>query len=107
MFENNLSLVETAWTKAHAPADAWILANGLGPVYLSYFGGLRPLNLRYYTDEAMLHARLDALAAAGEVVYVSGRTFGEAGLRAKLERYGLTPVAADGGLSLFRVQRAK
>lgn len=107
VFENNPALVETAWTKAHAPADAWILANGLGPVYLSYFGGLRPLNLRYYTDEAALHARLDALAAAGEVVYVSGRTFGEEGLRAKLERYGLKPVAADGGLSLFRVQRAK
>lgn len=106
-FENNPDLVEATWTKTSSPENAWVLANNRGAVYIPYFAGRRPVNLRYYTDEAMLHARLDALTKAGEVVYVSGRTLEEEGLRPKLERYGLKPAAASGGLSLFRVQRAK
>lgn len=104
---NNPDLVEAEWTKLAAPADAWILANGRGAVYIPYFTARRPVNLRYYTDERALHARLDALTGAGEVVYVSGRTMLEEGLRAKLERYGLEPVAASGGLTMHRVTRGK
>ncbi len=106
-FANNPDLVEAIWTKTSSPENAWILANGRGAVYTSYFAGRRPVNLRYYTDEAALHARLDALTKSGEVVYVSGRTLEEEGLRAKLERYGLQPVASAPALSMFRVGRAK
>ena len=84
-----------------------MLANGRGAVYIPYFAGRRPLNLRYFTEERALHAKLDELARAGQVVYASGRTLEEEGLRAKLERYGLTPVAAAGPLTMFRVQRLK
>lgn len=104
-FRNNPDLVEAMWTKKAAPADAWVLANGRGAVFIPYFAGLRPVNLRYYTEEAALRARLDALAAAGESVFVSGRTLQEEGLRAKLERYGLTPAASEAGLTLYRVRR--
>lgn len=102
---NNPDLVEAEWTARAAPSDAWILANGRGAVYIPYFTARRPVNLRYFADEAALHARLDALA--GESVFVSGRTLEEAGLRVKLERYGLEPAAQDGRLSLFRVRRAQ
>ncbi|MDP3540842.1 MAG: hypothetical protein Q8T11_00070 [Elusimicrobiota bacterium] len=102
---NNPDLVDAEWTARSAPSDAWILANGRGAVYIPYFTARRPVNLRYFADEAALHARLDALAP--EKVYVSGRTLEEAGLRVKLERYGLEPAAQDGRLSLFRVRRAQ
>lgn len=102
---NNPDLVEAEWTKAGAPPEAWVLANGRGAVYIPYFAGRRPLNLRYFTEEKALHAKLDELAKAGQVVYVSGRTLEEEGLRAKLERYGLHAAAADARLTMFQVQR--
>lgn len=104
-FANNPDLVEAEWTKMSSPPEAWVLANGRGAVYVPYFAGRRPVNLRYYTDEGALHARLDALTKAGEAVYVSGRTLEEEGLRAKLERYGLKPAASAPPLSMFRVTR--
>ena len=102
---NNPDLVEAEWTKTSAPPEAWVLANGRGAVYIPYFAGRRPVNLRYFTEEKSLHARLDQLVMAGESVYVSGRTLEEEGLRAKLERYGLKPAAAAGPLTMFRVSR--
>ncbi|MDD5301850.1 MAG: hypothetical protein PHS14_01970 [Elusimicrobia bacterium] len=104
---NNPDLVEAEWTKTSAPENAWILANGRGAVYIPYFAGRRPVNLRYLTDEKALHARLDELAKAGQAVYVSGRTLEEEGLRAKLERYGLKPAASIPALSMFRVARGE
>lgn len=104
---NNPDLVEAEWTKVSAPPEAWVLANGRGAVYIPYFAARRPVNLRYFTEEKALHARLDQLAKAGESVYVSGRTLEEEGLRAKLERYGLAPVAAAGPLTMFRVARGR
>jgi len=65
------------------------------------------VNLRYFTEERALRARLDELARAGQAVYVSGRTLEEDGLRAKLERYGLKPAAASGNLTMHLVQRFK
>ncbi len=102
---NNLDLVEAEWTKTSSPENAWILANNRGVVFVPYFAGRRPVNLRYCADEKVLHARLDALNKAGEVVYVSGRTLEEDGLRQKLERYGLKPAASAGPLMMFRVSR--
>ncbi len=106
-FSNNPDLVETEWTKISAPPEAWILANGRGVVYIPYFAGRRPVNLRYFTNEKDLHARLDLLSKSGESVYVSGRTLQEEGLRDKLSRYGLRPVVEKSGLSMFRVARGK
>lgn len=104
-FSNNPDLVEAEWTKTSTPPEAWVLANGRGAVYIPYFSGRRPVNLRYFTDEAALGARLDELAKADQKVFVSGRTLEEAGLRDKLERYGLKPAASAGVLTMFRVER--
>ncbi len=104
-FENNPDLVEAEWTKMSAPPEAWVLVNGRGVVYVPYFASRRPVDLRYLTDEAALRDRLDLLAKSGQSVYVSGRTLEEEGLRAKLERYGLKPVASAGPLAMFRVSK--
>lgn len=104
---NNPDLVEVRWTRASTPPSAWILTHNRGAVYIPYFASRRPLNVRYLADEKRLHARLDALNRAGEAAYVSGGTLGDADLRAKLERYGLKPVAADGDRSMFRAARGK
>ncbi|MCM2303686.1 MAG: hypothetical protein NDJ72_03235 [Elusimicrobia bacterium] len=104
---NNPDLVEAEWTKTSAPPEAWVLVNGRGAVYVPYFAGRRPVNLRYFTEERALRAKLDELTRAGQAVYVSGRTLEEEGLRAKLERYGLKPAAASGNLTMHLVQRFK
>lgn len=104
-FSNNPDLVEAEWTKTSSPPQAWILANGRGAVYIPYFAGRRPVNLRYFSDEKLLDSRLDELTKAGQSIYVSGRTLEEDGLRAKLERYGLKPSASAPALTMFRVAK--
>lgn len=105
-FANNPDLVEAEWTKVSTPVDAWVLANGRAAVYLPYFAARKPVNLRYYADEAVLRAKLDELTGSGQAVFVSGRAFLEAGLEDKLKRYGLKQTAAAGGLTMYRVTRA-
>ncbi len=104
---NNPDLVEAEWTKTSAPPEAWILAGGNSAVYVPYFAARRPINLRYYSDQSALFARLDALTKAGEAIYVSGRTLKDESLHARLARYGLKPAALSGNLSLFQVAREK
>ena len=106
-FSNNPDLVEATWTAMSSPPDAWILANGRGAVYIPYFAGRRPVNLRYLSDESVLDAKLDSLNKAGEKVFVTGLTLQEEGLRPKLERYGLKEVKTAPALSLYRVSRSK
>ena len=101
----NADLVETNWTAAHAPADAWVIATSRNAVYLPYFAGLKTVNLRYFGDEAALDARLDAIAAGGGSVYATDRTIEEMGLLAELASYGLEPAAAGDGLTLYRIAR--
>lgn len=102
---SNADLVEARWTGAHVPQDAWVLATSRGVIYLPYFMGLKPLNLRYLSDEAMLAGRLDALAKSGEAAYATERTLVHAGVREALGRYGLEDAAAGEGMKLYRVRR--
>lgn len=102
----NADLVESEWTAAHAPPDAWVVATSRGAVYLPYFAGLKTVNARYFADEASLYARLDALAAAGAPVYATDRTLESTGLLPELARYGLNTAAAGDGLTLYRLSRA-
>jgi hypothetical protein len=103
---SNEDLVETSWTAARVPPDAWIVATSRGAVYLPYFAGLKTVNARYFGDEASLYARLDALAAAGAPVYATDRTLDTAGLLPELASYGLETAASGDGFTLYRVARA-
>ena len=100
----NPGLVEARWVGARVPADAWVLT--INPIYLSYFMGIKPLNLRYVKDGDVLAARLDALEKNGEAADVTDRTLDQDGVRAALERYGLEDAAAGEGLTLYRIRRA-
>ena len=106
-FSNNRGLVESEWTKISVPPEGWVLVNNIGAVYIPYFAGRRPVNLRYYANETVLRAKLDELNKNGQSVFVSGLTLQEDGLRDALERYGLKPVAQTAGLSMYRVARLK
>jgi hypothetical protein len=100
---NNADLAEANWTRAQVPDDAWVLATGRGAIYLPYFEHLKTLNLRYYSDESALDARLDALRAAGQTAYVTDRTLESAGALPAVAAYGIEPAASGGGLTLYRV----
>jgi hypothetical protein len=89
-----------------APEDAWIVVYGRDQVYVPYFAHRRPLNLRYWPDEAALDGRLDELAARGEAVFAADRALEESGRRAEFERYGLDAGTARDGTTLYRVRRA-
>jgi hypothetical protein len=103
----NPDLVEAVWTGAHTPPDAWILSSAREEVYIPYFARRKALAARYLTEEDALDARLDALTAAGESVFVTDRTLRDAALRAALERYGMSPAGSGEGLTLYQVQRVK
>ncbi|MEK7382964.1 MAG: hypothetical protein AAB262_06725 [Elusimicrobiota bacterium] len=102
---SNADLVEARWTGEHVPEDAWVLANSRGAIYLPYFMGLKPLNLRYFMAGDALFARLDALAKNGEAVYATDRTMEHVGVREALGRYGLEDAVSGEGLRLYRVRR--
>ena len=103
--ENNVGFAEAAWAGQNTPDNAWVLAVGAGPVYLPYFARRKPLNPRYWRDEAALFARLNALAAAGEPVYASDRALAASGWAESFARYGLVEVAVGDGYRLYRVKR--
>jgi len=102
---SNADMVEARWIGARVPADSWVLATSRGVMYLPYFMALKPLNLRYLSDETMLASRLDALASGGQAAYATDRTMDHAGVRQALSRYGLEDAASGNGLKLFRVRR--
>lgn len=53
------------------PENAWVVAGDQYQVYVPYFAHRRPIDPRYYRgDPRVLDARLKALAAAGEPVFV-------------------------------------
>ncbi len=103
----NADLAEARWAGAHAPANAWMLATGRGAIYFPYFEHLRTVNLRYYADDSALDARLDALNAAGQAVFVTDRTLENAGALPMLARYGLETAASGESLTLYRVAKPK
>lgn len=108
--ESNSALQETLYVARETPPSAWVVVTALDQVYMPYFGHRRPLNTRYFEGRpAALTARLDALAAAGEPVYVTEDTLrkgAEYGWDAPLRAYGLRPVA-DGPTRLYRLARPR
>lgn len=104
-FANNPDLVEAEWTKVSTPPEAWVLVNGRGGVYVPYFSGRRTVNLRYFDAPGSLEARLDALTKENQLLFVTGRTLEQDGLRARLEAYGMKSSAQAPALETFVVSR--
>ncbi len=74
---NNVEYQETLAVAAATPPDAWVAANARNQVYYPFFGGRRPVNLRYYGTAESLARRVGELEARGEAVYATGRTLAE------------------------------
>lgn len=103
---NNAPLQEVLWVARATPEDSWVVATGMGQVYLPYFAHRRPLNMRYYEARLeALPARLDELGRAREPVFVTSTTLGGQAWDGTLRAYGLVEVGREGGVSLYRVKR--
>ncbi|MDX6769113.1 MAG: hypothetical protein SF051_06240 [Elusimicrobiota bacterium] len=100
---NNAEYQETLAVAAATPPDAWVAAHARNQVYYPFFGGRRPLNLRYYGTPEALAARVAQLEARGEAVYATGRTLKEfPGLAA-----GLRVEKLDGDLLRLRAAASR
>ena len=100
-YQKSLSL------RALVPENAWLVALTVDQVYYPYFAHRRPLNVRYFAGrEEELAKRLDALAAAGEPVFVTSDTLELEGWKPFFEAYGLFEGAPpQNGWKLLRVSR--
>lgn len=104
--EANPEYAEAVWLSSATPPGAWVVATARGQVYVPYFGGRRPLNMRYYDGRPeALAARLDQLTASGEPVFITEATLAQGAWREPLERYGLTLVREEASRRLYRVTR--
>lgn len=92
----NKAYQEALWIKTVTPENAWVVAAGLGQVYIPYFAQRRPLSMQRLN-------RLDDLAAAGEPVFISSRTLYAAHWSGVFQEYGLQPAQTG----LYRVKRAR
>ncbi len=100
---------DSLWIGGVTPDDAWIVSSGLYQVYAPYFAHRRPLNLRYFDRQPQaLSARLDALAKAGEPVFVPSSVMAADPWSAQpLRAYGLTEAGRRGQTVLYRVMKGK
>lgn len=105
VFSNNPDLVEAEWTKISTPQEAWVLVNGRGGAYIPYFAGRRTVNLRYFDAPGSLEVKLDDLTKAGQLLFVTGRTLEQDGLRARLEAYGMKPSSEAPALTTYLIAR--
>ncbi|MEK7389125.1 MAG: hypothetical protein AAB036_05465 [Elusimicrobiota bacterium] len=101
----NRDLLEALWSGRSTPENAWVVAAGRGQIYLPYFAHRKPLNTRYWRDETDLFSRLDALAKAGEPVYVVDRSLAETKWPQSFAQYGLIEERRGEGFTLYRVKR--
>lgn len=101
--DRNEALQEALWASRVVPEGGWVVANGLGQVYVPYFAGRRPLNMRYLPEGDVLRKRLAELEAAGEEVYAPPSILAEPQWRRAFESYGLVEADRRGGQVFFRV----
>lgn len=89
----NAEYQEALAVAAATPPGAWVAAHARGQVYLPYFAGRKPLNLRYLDAPGQLAAAVAALEARGEAVYATGRVLRQ--LPGVAEGLRMEPVSGD------------
>lgn len=100
---NNADLQRALWIGRETPEDAWVLADAIEQVYVPYFGGRKPLNLRYLQSPDLLKAKVRELRASGQAVYAVPQVLPDWAGRA-LEQLGWTEAAASGDAKLYRLR---
>jgi hypothetical protein len=88
------------------PPDAWIVVKARDQVYIPYFAGRKPFNLRYYKNRTeALAQRLDEIGRAGQPVYITGVTLRLSGLQDFFRDYGIKAETEAPGEELYRIAR--
>ncbi|MBI4678563.1 MAG: hypothetical protein HY748_13375 [Elusimicrobia bacterium] len=103
----NPAYQDALWAPSVVPENGWVAVLGLDQIYVPYFGGRKPLNIRYYqAHRPALAARLRALEAAGEPVFIASKTLELDGWGPFFQAYGMSEVGrSPEGAALYRVAR--
>jgi len=103
---HNAEYQEALWLARNTPPQAWVVAAARGQVYVPYFAGRKPLNLRYYEGRpGALAQRLGEMERLGLPVFVTGATLRDGGWMKFFRGCGLREVASGSGGALYRVGR--
>ncbi len=91
------------WLKGTLPKKAWFISSGLDEVYVPWFAGIRPLNLRYFQNPGALKARIETLARQGEPVFITSDTLEQVGINT-FTGLGLQPADRLSEFELFLIR---
>ena len=96
----NPAYQEALRIRRDTPQEAWVAAAGRGQVYIPYFAGRRPLNLRYFEGRPeALDRRLEELRRQGLPVFVPGSVVRSEAWKGFFAEHALEQAGApDGGL---------
>lgn len=101
----NPAYQEALFLRDFVPQEGWVVTTSLGQIYIPFFAGRKPLNLRYFEGRPeALAARVDELNALGEPVYATESLLASMPeWRATLSAYGLR----EAGPGLYRLARRR
>lgn len=103
---NNREYQEARWLGEATPPESWIIATGNAQVYVPYFAGRKPLNMRYFEGRPeALRQRLAQLRAQDLPIYATARMLALIGpaLLRTLQAEGLSQTARGPGGALYRI----
>ena len=87
------------------PPQAWVVTEARGQVYVPYFAGRKPINLRYFEGRpGDLLLRLESLRIGGEPVFVTGAAAREAGWAEIFARWCELQETGGPGSDLYRIE---
>jgi hypothetical protein len=99
----NTAYQEALQVGRDTPEQAWVVVMARGQVYIPYFAGRKPLNLRYFDGRPeALARRLQELSSSGWPVFITEATLGSSGWEAFFRSYDLQPIGAPGS-GIYRI----
>jgi hypothetical protein len=99
----NAAYQEALRISGDTPEEAWVVTAARGQVYIPYFAGRKPLNLRYFEGRPeALALRLEELRRQGAPVFVTGAVSEEGAWKGFFEQYELEAAGAPGA-RLYRI----
>ena len=102
----NVEYQEALMIARDTPAQAWVVVRARAQVYVPYFAGRKPLNLRYFEGRPEeLARRLEALQSLGMPVYITEATLRESGWADFFHGYDLQAAGAGPGEQLYFIGR--
>jgi hypothetical protein len=99
----NVEYQEALQLTRDTPEQAWIVASARGQVYIPYFAGRKPLNLRYFEGRPeALARRLQELSAQRSPAFITGTTLRDSGWNSFFRGYDLQAIGRPGS-GIYRI----